>query len=569
MTNKKLYALLQGARYELDARDAKQIEQMLNTLPKVKRRTMREKITLMATAAAATLVILVLAAPPIVRAVEALVTRIFDDRIERIEEYTSLTENEKIQLEADQLAAQSRGHTLTGASVEFEGTTIELTDFDVTAPYTSGDETYSPELRVILTYASIPSFDPNYVDFTLELNGKTYQMEADDALDYRAEGKVITTYDGWHENKYSWPSNTVLEEDVLKTYLGFPIDFWAMDAKTELTLTGTLDGKSFSIPFQFDPERADAENLTRARESVEIQAKMNAEDKKKYEQYAEKAIPLDIGRSTRDTDFLIGELSVTGNNLFLTASFDPRSEAEDGGFMGYWIERIAIDGKVMSCHGANSDERDDGQYATIFEFTPNTDIGAMTGESLITIDVELGSIVRMARVAFRYDWDNGSVTEPTNENEESAWIAESDALTKAFEEASPIRRTFDLSQMNLSQTIDGVTITLKEAIVDRSTEQMRIELDTVFDRGAGLRPYMKDGTGTIDGKSSGIEGISWSADDIIDHVSYYLPVHYSEIGEETEIGFTIPIALFDDKDKLAGENEYSFRFTLEDAIVKD
>lgn len=560
MTNKKKAALLRDARYELSASDEMTIERTLNTLPKIKRKTMKEKVALATTAVAAIALTLVLVTPPIVQAVGELIDRVFGDRIERIEEYTALPEDEKVRLMAEELAMHMRGHALTDAKVEFENTTIEIPHFDVLPPM---NEETDKTFRTRVTYTPIPGFDPNYIDFALELNGKTYPMAGGNESDYRKEGKVLTTEEEWYANRESWTSNTWLNEGILTTYLFFPIDpSWTMEEKTELVMTGTIDGKTFSIPFTFDPVKADEENLMMAKENVEIQERMNAEDKEKLTQYAEQSIPLNVARSAQDYDFMISEMSFVDSNLYLTVSYrgiDTTLSAKEAG-MTYWLDRICIDGKLMSWQRADNENMENEQFSMIYEFEPNIDVGAMTGESLIMMEICLDSYDNKAPIAFRYNWDTKTVTNPKDADEEKTWIAESKSMVEALEKAFPMVQTYDLSDQKLSQTIDGMTISVTGATL----------WDDVFDLAFtmtggehGVHSVYMDGTARFDGKVGQENGSGYGVNGEIQSAGFTSPIHYSEFGNNTKISVSLPFDLYDKQDQKVKSVEFTFEFTLD------
>lgn len=571
MTNKEERLRIRAARYVPGERYQKEIEVTLMNLPKIRRRSMKEKILTASAVAAVLTLFLVFAAPPIVKAAQPIITKLFGNMIEQIEERQALPTDAKIEQSITEQERYSRGHSV-GAKVEFEGVTITMPEMDFFPEDAYDDTQTAGRMRTRIEYSALPPFDPNWIDFTLSYGGRDYPMEIDDGIQRYREGNLhATTEEDWRGGDFSWYSNSQIAEGVPTTYMFFPVDDWKIDEVTDMVLKGEIDGERFEIPFVFDPVKAHEEAVASAPEDVKITEEMEQERKQRLEELAAKAAPVGITKRAQGYEVTISELSVIDNMLnfgWTVSGVDGKNPKMAG--MEFWLNDIMVDGYNTGFGGGGA-EHDlvDGTLKAVNYVPLGRDMRRLPEESLITLKVDLGDMEEMVDVAFRYNWTTGQVTLPKDEAEEKVWVAEAKALNDALYRDFPSHVTYDLKPLNLTQTRDGLTMTLVSAEIRDSYLSIEYE----FDKGGipqGMRlmdDWQKEPTLKLDGMASTPAGSYWMKE-LPTGNQFVPPMFFSEIDDNTRMQFSYTARMLDGKDKETYNQTFEFEFALNKASME-
>lgn len=437
MTNEQLRQRVQQikrkpSRYVVDG-----MEQTLSNLPKRTVKSLQDKVLMASSIAAVLAVFVVYAGPPIARAAGALIERLFADRAQRYEQQLALPEDEKL---AQSIASTQKAYqeNLVNAQGQFFGTRARIERV-----WTSADDIYEPEskrgtLRFALIYDQIPPIDPDYVDFVLVMDGREIQMIVNEELaDYRARGIQALTEEQWNEGDYGGERagtnsemnySEALGKRVPTTMLSFPLDPWFIQRKTDMQIRATVDGRTDTLAFSFDPDQAHELAVQSAKEGAEIAVN---QEKRKLEQYRTleaAAVPVGISGSALGLDVNISELSVIDDLLSFSYSVSGIKE-KNPHKVDFWIDNLYIDG-YLTWNGSGDNDLKDGVLSGVRSFALGRDPMKLPEESLLvpSMIMQLDPSMEM-RLAFRYNWQTKSVALPKDEAEMNAWIAESRSLT--------------------------------------------------------------------------------------------------------------------------------------------
>ncbi len=551
--------MIRRARYSPSRRFVEGIDMTLKHLPK--RLTVKQKALRATGIAAAIALLLGFAAPPIVRAASQLIDRLFSDRIQKIEAYQALPEDEKLQKSIQEIEDGMRAQP-AGGSAEFMGVTITLPSFTLSAAYDdeTGEPTGAGSLSARIEFSEIPGFDPNYLDMELRVGGNIYPMDmGEGTARYRQTGKKATTIEGWRDEDFSMYCDAQIREGVPTCYMSFPVPEWRLTEVTEFELVGSLDGQSFAIPFTFDPALAHAYAVQMAKEDVVISEQMKQEDKEEYQALAQASAPVGLSGSANGYDYTISDIALVDNKLHIGLSAQPASAGKGAlDRLDLWIEDTVVDGMSTIYGGGGGKESREGGVVSLSYYTPmGRDLTRLPEQSLICLKIALGA--ERAYAAFRFNWDEKKAALPADAKEMRAWVDESKALAEALNAKSRADLELDLSPMHLAQTVNGLTMTLKKATLWDGD----LLLDFGFDRdfkAAGqrlVRDFDEETTLLVNGAPATITSHGSGS------IQAGLPLHRSEIGDALELALRYPFRILDINDKEVEKGVFEIGFALD------
>lgn len=544
MTNKNERDRIRQARYVPGERFDEETQMTLKNLPKRKTQPLREKMVKASSIAAAVVLFMVFAAPPIVRAAAPIWQRLFGQVVEDIEQQQALPEDEKLQQMVADAESWSHSHSLEDTGVMLGDVQISVTDIRVMP--LDGRDNPKGTLDLTLTFSKIPTFDPSWVDFEVELDGERLPMELDEtfAMDYRALGRHTLTPEEWQDDISG--SNSSLWDGVPTTYLSFPIDNWNWVEPRELALLATIEGQDVRIPVRFDPVKAHEEAVETAKISVALGEENYQHDKDELDAMRENALPVGLTGSAFDTDYVISEMSYAKGKLFFNVAFSDASPSDESPKMAdmfYWMHDVLVDGMRMNGISSNNDQLDVGSYSTVYSVVLTRDPTKLPEESLISLAMNLGELENSVELAFRYDWQQKKATLAKDANEMAEWAKQSKELANGFEQQYDKDIYYDLTALDLRRTLDGITMRISGLNYDSWSDRMEIWL--TYGGDVKNSPYRW--SATPDAKVNGIQaydaGSMLDMDNVVIKQYIYAPVHISEFGPGTKLALDFPLYL--------------------------
>lgn len=305
-----------------------------------------------------------------------------------------LGDDEKNQMALDEYMNYALGHSVD-ARISFD-------DVEITLPYIAfyadrnGGEGY---FSAYIEYSGMPPFDPNFVDFTLRIDGAEYPMRMSDGTEeYRRRYEPATTIK--ELIKDDWGYSTYYNEGVLTTYFAFPVSDWNGDEPAEMALRATIDQRELVIPFQYDPVKAREEAEKQARQDVQFTEQIQSEEKAWLEAREGASVPVGIKKTRGRYTLSLSEISYVEDTVNFTFVSGGLNEEELGdGFSLFDPIQIDIDGVRIPFAGATSRRETEGdEEIQKREFE--------VGDCVLTIEeiyYEMDDFV----VAMRYDTGDG------------------------------------------------------------------------------------------------------------------------------------------------------------------
>lgn len=423
------------------------------------------------------------------------------------------------------------------------------------------------DMRTRITFSQIPAFDPHWIDFTLNYDGKTYPMEMNDGVRRLRELKFrATSEQDWHSACFEIYGSVRSVKGVLTYFLFFPVDNWKIDEKTDMTVRGEIDGQSFEIPFTFDPVKAHEEAVAGAAEGVKFSNEFDRERKKELEAIASEAVPIGIHKSKRGYDFTISEMAVVDGKLnfsWVVQGIDEKNPKLAD--MTFFLEDVMLDGMAISGGGSYSDFNNG--VLEMFEYLPfSRDPQKLPDESLIAMEVNLGDWSNPVDVAFKYNWSERKVTLPKDEDEEQQWVKTSTQLNNDLYDRFEWQFAYDLKPLNLVRTQNGITMKLTELRLENDILDVLYEWerDETIDKNFKLRLGEQEMIAlSVNGLPAQLSGSMYSEDDAPCSYMFYSPIHFSELQTSDQYHFAFEAALVDSEDEELYQEVFDFAFDFD------
>lgn len=557
MTNKQLRQLLAEARYTMPKHDQVEFRLSLNRLKEIKPQSRRERMVSQVALAAAAALLLVFTMPPLVRAVGEWVDRVFKSRLDEVAQYQAMTEEEKRSQLADPLELKPMEALPVSATGEFEGVTMRIANLTVQQVRTESGQAETI-LSLELEYADFPPFDPNWIDFSLTAGGQEYENRLGLSA-YRDIGVRITDAVGWRDTDFDWFGHSRIINGVPTTDMSFAVPASALNERSDMTLTGRIDGQVFSLTIPFDPAKlavaGDPEK--QAQESLEFMDQLMEERKEAYEALDRQAVPLKIDGAFHGKSYHISEIAFVDGLMFTSVEYAGQ---------GLDLDAVVVDGYSASYSDYyDHSESGDGGISVITPKRNPYAAGDQPEESLFVMQLgeysEDGEF-EFSQHAFRYHWATQKVTLPADAEQEAAWVDESSALQGAIEAERPYSRTYDLTGKQLTETIDGLGVRITG--LRSEGELVYAEFKLKYDKPTkGLRVVLMDEgmNSQIDEKPAPLFD-SMEANGLPYSLSLVMPLHFANFGEGTKLKIDIPLTIFDLKDEVVLEEVFTFEFTL-------
>lgn len=535
---------IRAARYTPGRQYEEELNMTLKNLPKKKRKTLQEKILTSVSIAAAALLFIALAAPPIVRAAGPLIERLFGQVVKEIEQEQTKAPDLRLQEMIKDYESASRWHYVTGASIEVGGVQMSVESIRVMPDEYHDPENPNGQLDITLNYSAIPSFDPCYVDFKVIVDGKELPMLVDEMLQYyRDTGAQTLTEEQWDFDTYREQyGNSELFNGVLSTFITFKLDDWRWDEMKEVTLKANIDGKEISLPFSFDPAKAHEEAIRMAEISVALGEDNYEHEKDELRAMSENAVPVGLTGEAQGTQYAISEFSHADGKLYFTAAF-ASIEEKNPKLVGlsYGLNEITVDGMAAAMIGSDNDMLENGQYTAIYEAALARDPAKLPETSLIAMDLELGDYDQKERVAFRYNWQKKEALLPENEAEMKAWVEEAAQLERTCSEPYDHDLYYDLSALNLTESYDGVTLTVTGMTYRHYTPRVEFAVRIEGDVKGSKYYWHWSPSVKINGNTAYEDGGGMDANNVMTDFYVKPPLNISEFGPDMTVELDFPL----------------------------
>ena len=489
---------IRAARYAPGRGFEEAVETTLISLPKRKQTSLKSRVLAMASIAAALALLLVFTAPRIVTAAATLIQRLFGQVVADIKAEQALPEDEKLREMIADYERWSRFHDVGGASAQIGGVTVSVASVR-TMPEDQTGEGAKGLLDVTLTYSEIPPFDPSWVDFSVDVDGREIPLLIDGSFkSYRDEGGRTRTEAEWGDG---WSgSNSSVSGGVPTTWLTFRVDDWRWEQRKELKLKAEIDGQALTIPFAFDPVKAHEAAVELAKDSVQQMEENYRHEKGELESMEANAVPVGLSGRAHGFDWAIPEMSYASDRLYFTAAFGGVKEKNPKlAGMGFWLSGVTVDGVRAGLGSSGNDELKDGNYTLVYECALMRDPGKLPEESLIKLTLELGDPDAAQDAAFRYNWKEKKVTLPADTDEMQAWIDEARALGEDLYGGYGKGLGFDLTPLGLTQQADGVSMTITDVFYSTEVNNLEFSVRISGDAGSSPRNWLGSPNVTING----------------------------------------------------------------------
>jgi len=476
---------------------------------------------------------------PIVEAATQLYQRLFGQVVADIEAEQALPEDEKLGTLTAGAERRARSHTVEGAFAQIGGVTASVAAMR-TAPADEEGEGGQGELDLWLVFSDIPSFDPSRVDFSVVIEGKEIPMKIDERLrEYRDGGGRTLTAEDW-ANEFSG-SNSELQDGVPTTWLTFDMEEWRWDEPRQLELKAVIDGQPLSIPFAFDPEKAHAEAVASAEESMPLLEEAYRLEKDELESAKANAVPVGLKGRDYGYDWAISEMSCADDKLYFTAAFGV-AEGENPESAGtyFWTNDVTVDGMMVGLGSADRDKSENGGYTAVYQYPLGRDPRNLPKESIVSFALALGDPEKRKDVAFKYEWAAKKATLPRDAAEMQAWVDQARAMNEKLYGQFPEDVGYDLTPLKLTRKKDGVSMTITG--VSFCSNVNRLVFHVKFDGDLESSPYTWDWAAapdvTINGHRCYNDGGSHEGDVLIE---YFVspPMNISEFGNGENVVFDL------------------------------
>ncbi len=562
-------ARIRAARYAPGRGYYEVTEMTLNNLPHRKHTSFRTKVLAASSVAAALALLMVFTAPQIVRAATQLYQRLFGQVVAEIEAEQAQPEDEKLKAMVTDSEKWSRSHDVEGASAQVDGVMVSVASVrtmseDQSAPGTKG------LLDVTLTYSKIPPFDPSRVDFTVSVEDREIPMLIDGSFkDYRDQGGRMKTEKDWEDD---WSGcNSSLSAGVPTTWLTFQVDDWQWEKPKQLVLMATIDGQKLSIPFTFDPAKAHAAAIESAKVSVKLMEENYNHEQSELQTMEAAAVPVGLSGSAKGYDWTISELSFANEKLYFTAAFGGVKEKNiKKAGMAFWLDDVTVDGMKTGLGSSDNDELKEGNYTAVYQCALLRDPGKLPDESLIKLTLEMGDSDKVKDVAFQYNWKEKKAALPRDEAEMKAWVDEANALTEALYAKYNKNVGFDLTPLNLTQEVDGLSMTITSVAYDVSVDNLEFSIRVGGDTASASLNWLGSPEVTINGyrcydaggRTEGEFPTAFCVDP---------PLNISEFGEGDRVVVDFPIyakGARDDTNYPEPTATLHYEFTIDNSALK-
>ena len=488
----------------------------------------------------------VLALGCIAYAAAPLIRDIFGWNVEKVEHYESMTDEQKLEHELSIIENNMRGHTVN-ASVVFEGIEVSMPAFD----FIPKDESDQPQgyLRTRINYSSMPPFDPNFVDFEVRAGDTVYPLHMDDGLnEYRRKGAVAKTADEITAD--DWYSNTRYSEDgLLTTYMFFEVPEWRIDTSLPMELFAEIGGKQLLLPFTFESEKAHEAATAMAKENVSAMQKYMDEQKSSYTDMAQSASPVGLTRHHDGNVVTLSEMAYTDGHLCFSVSTELASfPKEYSPFSVYDINMLRVDGiEVPWGGGTSSTDWKDELELTVHKKLLNRSEQNLPEQSVLYVHLANDWDKPGAEMIYRYHWESGEVTLPSDEAEEAAWLEEEGKLHQAYLDAT-VNKTlhFDLSGQQFVYEGEGFQLTVTDISMNSDIIDVTYTYEILSE---GKKLYLADYLPENVVRFNGVDASFNGGGERDTKHSIYLLIrdNMMEISEENTLSITTTAFVFDEK----------------------
>ncbi|MEA4897342.1 MAG: hypothetical protein VB067_14140 [Christensenellaceae bacterium] len=545
---------IRAARYAPGARYDEVIEMTLRMLPKRKRVPPVQRLLCAGSIAAAVVLLLAFAGPPLAQAASRLYERWFGRVVEEIRDEQALPEAAKVQQRLEANEAAIRTHGVEGASAQIGDVTMSVASMSLVPADRSADSAQG-DLSLSVTYSKIPPFDPNWVDFSVVVDGREIPMQIDEEFkaNYRDRGVSTLTEADW--TAFDNPGHSWMYEGVPTTFLSFDVDDWRWDEPRQLTLKAMIDEKPVSIPFGYDPVKAHEEAIESAKCSVALMADNYAHEKAALDAMEAGAVPIGLSGSAQGYDWAIPEMSYADEKLSFVMTIHGIQEADAKHTkLRLRFDDITVDGVKTAGIGGGNLRFEDGNISTIYECALGRDARRLPDESLILMTVRDAVIGEQTSPdsysikegepftpTFKYNWAEKRAILPANEAEVHAWAqqarTEHDGLYSALPEDGI---AYDLRPLNLTQQADGVHMTITGARFHSWISRLEFMVDFEGKSSAKLPRFLGRPVVTIDGRPCYGDGGS-SEYDVVTSFAVKPSLSIFEFGQGEKIVFELPL----------------------------
>ncbi len=328
------------------------------------------------------------------------------------------------------------------------------------------------EACIVVDWAGTHAFDPAEAAFALVVDAEA--VPARDHMETEADG-------------------------ALRTEFRFDIDDWAWDARKSLELCAKIGGEMLSIPFEYDPEKAYAQAIADARDMNDARAALREAMLDQFEELRAGAVPAGLEVAIQDRRFtLVGFLYRDGEIGLVYSVSGLRAESvEDAGYIA--LQNLTVDGVCAGDERAGLPSLANGVYENGAIFPLGRDPANLPDESLIAFDLVMDEW-DVRRIAFKYRWADATFALPADAGEMASWAAEADERSAALYGSYGAVVYRDLSDLALSQEIDGVKMTLTSLAYVNGTNTMQLSLRLEGDVDRSRYVWTGAPTLTVDGR---------------------------------------------------------------------
>ena len=569
---------IRAARHVPGEEFHKGVEDVLANLPvravATKQQTEGQKAALIA---CAVMLFCGLALPPAVRAAAPMIERLFNDIGQRLDQRLGMTVDERFHELLAMNENWSQEHEITEKAI-CDGVEIRIKQ----ALFSSFGDPDAPDpnagqIQLELAYDNVPAYDPNLMEYTISYDGKTIPVRENFNLPYYKEkiGRAKTAAD-WHKPEFIMGISQ-LYDGVATTMLMFDINPWRIEKPTEFVLRGVDGSVEFELPFMFDPEKAHEYAVDRARDSISFQIEYDRAFKERLEKLDAVACQLGVVKQFKDREYSLAQFAVMSDQPKEELVFGwsmHRKEGDQPEFDQGWLGDVYIDGMMMPTERTGELDNGAGECRMINTAPLGRDPARLPIESLFEVHLAMDTnfdVENTDVVAFRYHWKDNRATLPKDAAEEMRWIVESQRMHEALVAKTPDRMRYDISEMGLTQTMGGMTLTPLAVEVQESN----VSFEYTFDRGevteGQYRPRMYYGTTlpelTMDERPP-VSDNGTNHSNGVYSISFVSMEYMTEIGPGTRFQITLPVELIDDMGRLQHTSTFRFDFALADAPVE-
>ena len=548
---------LRGAGYDRSRKLGASTEEILANLPRKIHRTRQSRFVAGIAIAASLTILIGFSAPQIGAFAGALYQRMFGDVVQEKEAYHALPEEEKLVRMIDEYAQYGGEHRVSGASGRVGEVNVSVNWVSIhPREYARGAHEHSVEgmLRAAIVYDKLPPFDPNYVDFSIVMEGVEYPQYVDEngLGEYRAERTELTSIADW-EDAWSLSHSYIGKDGAPTTGLFFEVPDWQWTQPRELTLKADIDGQALAIPFTYDPEKAHVDAVESAKQSLLYIAGDYEAEKPVLDALLENAVPIGISGASDGAEYMLTEMAAIEQEIRFMAMLDVAPGMDDREFgPSIGLSTVLIDGFATGAVNYTLDALGDvGQYAAIYRVPVARDLRNLPEESLMMLafgDSTDADRSKDCRMAYRYNWKEKTVTLAKDGEEMQQWVAESLAMQaeiyRGFEVGEEEYKVIrcDLVDLDLVQRAGDMALAVRSAeYVLPGVHRIALKVELTGDMEASEYAWYLSPKVTVNGVIAPDAGGSTDMEDRPLSFEVYPALGITEFGEDTRIVLEYPL----------------------------